>query len=40
MLSDWKASLQALGFKVRAIALSHGTPFANVMLEGRVPPAA
>ncbi len=36
-LADWKASLQALGFEVRAIALSQGTPFANVMLEARVP---
>ncbi len=39
-LADWKASLQALGFEVRAIALSHGTPFANVMLEARVPALA
>ncbi len=39
-VADWKASLQALGFEVRAIALSHGTPFANVMLEARVPARA
>lgn len=39
-LADWKASLQALGFEVRAIPLSHGTPFANVMLEARVPAQA
>lgn len=41
-LADWRASLETLGFEVRTIPLSHGTPFANVMLEGRVrgaPPA-
>lgn len=38
-LADWRQSLEALGFSVRAIELSHGTPFANVMLEARVPAA-
>lgn len=36
-LDDWKASLLALGFEVRTIALSQGTPFANVMLKARLP---
>ncbi len=34
-LADWQAALQALGFRVRAIPLSQGTPFANVLLEAR-----
>ena len=31
-LDQWHATLQSLGFGVQAIPLSHGTPFANVLL--------
>ena len=31
-LSDWTALLQSLGFAVRALPMSRGTPFANVLL--------
>ncbi|MET0509200.1 MAG: class I SAM-dependent methyltransferase [Burkholderiaceae bacterium] len=34
-LIEWRAALAALGFAVRAIPLSQGTPFANVLLEAR-----
>ena len=34
-LLEWRAALAALGFAVRAIPLSQGTPFANVLLEAR-----
>jgi len=29
---QWQAALQALGFRVRAVPMSAGTPFANVLL--------
>lgn len=35
-LSSWIAALAALGFKVRAVPASQGTPFANVLLEARL----
>jgi SAM-dependent methyltransferase len=35
-LADWIATLRALGFKVEAIPMSAGTPFANVLLVARV----
>lgn len=31
-LSEWRATLQRLGFAVRAVPQSQGTPFANVLL--------
>ena len=31
-LADWTALLQGLGFAVQALPMSHGTPFANVLL--------
>ena len=31
-LDQWHAALQAIGFTVRALPMSHGTPFANVLL--------
>jgi SAM-dependent methyltransferase len=31
-MSQWHAALQRLGFVVRALPMSHGTPFANVLL--------
>jgi len=31
-LHDWQAALQGLGFAVRAVPMSQGTPFANVLL--------
>lgn len=31
-LAQWQATLQALGFRVRAVPMSAGTPFANVLL--------
>jgi hypothetical protein len=31
-LSDWKAALQALGFRVEERPMNHGTPFANILL--------
>jgi SAM-dependent methyltransferase len=34
-LAQWRVSLESLGFQVEVIPLSHGTPFANVMLKGR-----
>ncbi len=39
-LADWKIALQKLGFEVETQALSQGTPFANVLLIARLPPAA
>lgn len=35
-LSGWVASLVALGFTVRPVPASQGTPFANVLLEARL----
>jgi SAM-dependent methyltransferase len=31
-LADWQAALQRLGFAVRTLPMSQGTPFANVLL--------
>ncbi len=31
-LAQWQATLQALGFRARAVPMSAGTPFANVLL--------
>jgi SAM-dependent methyltransferase len=31
-LEQWHTALQALGFAVQALPMSHGTPFANVLL--------
>jgi SAM-dependent methyltransferase len=39
-LKDWTATLQALGFAVRAVPQSQGTPFANVLLIADLPGAA
>ncbi len=39
-VDDWKIALQRLGFEVETQALSQGTPFANVLLIGRLPTAA
>ncbi|MBP8295753.1 MAG: methyltransferase domain-containing protein [Burkholderiales bacterium] len=35
-LSDWTQSLAALGFRVEAVPMSQGTPFANVLLVARL----
>lgn len=35
-LVQWRRALEALGFDVEVIPLSHGTPFANVMLKARL----
>ena len=39
-LPQWHAALEALGFRVRAHPMSHGTPFANVLLVCDLPGAA
>jgi SAM-dependent methyltransferase len=39
-LEAWTARLQALGFSVRAVPQSQGTPFANVLLVADLPGAA
>ena len=39
-LAAWKTALQKLGFVVEALAMSQGTPFANVLLVARLPPAS
>ena len=36
-LNEWRRLLQAHGFEVETAAMSHGKPFANVMLLARVP---
>ena len=36
-LDEWERALTARGFKVRAIPMSGGTPFANVLLIGELP---
>lgn len=36
-VAQWRSALEALGFAVRAEPMSHGTPFANVLLAARVP---
>jgi SAM-dependent methyltransferase len=35
-VAQWIAQLQSLGFEVRSQPMSHGTPFANVLLIARV----
>ncbi len=35
--SDWQVQLARLGFAVEALPMSQGTPFANVLLVGRLP---
>jgi cyclopropane fatty-acyl-phospholipid synthase-like methyltransferase len=35
-LAAWRQPLEALGFQVEVVPLSHGTPFANVMLKARL----
>lgn len=35
-LSAWVAQLESLGFAVKSVPMSEGTPFANVLLEARV----
>jgi len=37
-LDEWVALLENLGFAVRTTPMSAGTPFANVMTVGRLPP--
>jgi SAM-dependent methyltransferase len=37
-LADWVALLQGLGFAVRSVPLSRGTPFANVLLVAELAP--
>jgi SAM-dependent methyltransferase len=39
-VAQWRSVLEALGFAVRAEAMSRGTPFANVLLVARRPAAA
>ena len=34
--AQWRKALEALGFQVEVVPLSHGTPFANVMLKARL----
>ncbi len=34
---EWRALLTGLGFETRSLPMSAGTPFANVLLVGRVP---
>jgi SAM-dependent methyltransferase len=36
-LAEWQATLRALGFGVRAVPQSQGTPFANVLLVADLP---
>ena len=35
-LGQWRRALEELGFQVEVVPLSHGTPFANVMLKARL----
>jgi len=35
-VADWQRSLEKLGFQVQLLPMSHGTPFANTMLIGRL----
>jgi len=35
-LGRWREALEGLGFQVEVVPLSHGTPFANVMLKARL----
>jgi len=34
---EWRALLAGLGFEIEALPMSAGTPFANVLLVGRIP---
>ena len=36
-VSEWRSLLTHLGFETQALPMSAGTPFANVLLVGRVP---
>jgi len=36
-VAKWRTALEALGFVVRAEPMSRGTPFANVLLDARLP---
>ena len=36
-VAQWRSALEALGFAVQAEPMSHGTPFANVLLSARLP---
>jgi SAM-dependent methyltransferase len=36
-VSEWRALLTGLGFETQALPMSAGTPFANVLLVGRIP---
>lgn len=36
-LHDWIAALQSLGFRVKPMPMSQGTPFANVLLAATLP---
>lgn len=36
-LHEWQALLQRIGFRVQAVPMSQGTPFANVLLVGEKP---
>jgi 2-polyprenyl-3-methyl-5-hydroxy-6-metoxy-1,4-benzoquinol methylase len=36
-VAQWRAALEALGFAVRAVPMSRGTPFANMLLVARAP---
>lgn len=38
-LAEWESALRQLGFVVEAQPMSRGTPFANVLLVARLPPA-
>ena len=33
---QWRSVLEQLGFTVEPIAMGYGTPFANILLVGRV----
>lgn len=37
-LAAWRSELQSLGFRVEALPMSEGTPFANVLLAARYDP--
>lgn len=39
-VAQWRSALQALDFSVQAEPMSHGTPFANVLLAARTPLAS
>ena len=38
-LAAWKARLGELGFSVQSLPMNEGTPFANVLLVGDLPPS-